>query len=340
VKNLSRITAVDAYLDSSFALKDDGTVWTWGEGVGTVPQRVGGLGQIIAIAIGIHRLALRDDGTVWTWGANSSGELGNGSVQSRTVPRAIVGLGDVVTIGAGQSCSFAVQVDGTAWAWGSNVNGCLGDGTEDDAWFPVRVDSLRGASVLDGGRGHCVAIISGSGPDQPDRSAAVSVSLDKEPAPRIYSTRRVPTDEYTLASRRWRILQVCSWLVVGIVLLGVALTWLSASLIGGTVLLLVAGLCLIFGAVGTVRKPYKVRFDSTGLLVFEGLIGSRVFKSSEVLRITWRVRASNREPLDVKITYTSGSIKLDDGVEIVARLLRMHPNLDVLDEIWDDVSAD
>ncbi|MGC2167396.1 MAG: hypothetical protein WA632_15435, partial [Gallionella sp.] len=83
----------------SVALKDDGTVWTGGNGdrgqlgnrtwtiaqktpvqvVG--PGRLGFLDHIVSIASGgggQHVLALKDDGTVWACGMNGNGQLGNG----------------------------------------------------------------------------------------------------------------------------------------------------------------------------------------------------------------------------------------------------------------------
>src|SRR5206468_11465878 len=42
------------------------------------PAQVSGLSGVTAIAAGwYHSLVLRNDGTVWAWGNNSNGELGN-----------------------------------------------------------------------------------------------------------------------------------------------------------------------------------------------------------------------------------------------------------------------
>jgi alpha-tubulin suppressor-like RCC1 family protein len=47
----------------------------------SLPEQVPGLSGITAIAAGYrYSLALKDDGTVYAWGQNSNGELGNGSV--------------------------------------------------------------------------------------------------------------------------------------------------------------------------------------------------------------------------------------------------------------------
>ena len=81
------------------------------------------------VAGSYHTLALRQDGTVWAWGQNSYGQLGDGTSMQRTNPVRVPGLSGVVALAAGQYHSLAVKSDGTVWAWGYNLNGQLGDGT-------------------------------------------------------------------------------------------------------------------------------------------------------------------------------------------------------------------
>ena len=48
---------------------------------------------ITTLAAGLtHSVALKDDGTVWSWGGNSYGELGNGNNTESNVPVQAVGL--------------------------------------------------------------------------------------------------------------------------------------------------------------------------------------------------------------------------------------------------------
>ena len=44
---------------------------------------------------GYHSVALKQDGTVWTWGRNQSGQLGDGTTTTRTAPVQVVGTGGV-----------------------------------------------------------------------------------------------------------------------------------------------------------------------------------------------------------------------------------------------------
>ncbi len=77
-----------------------------------------------------YYLMLKDDGSVWTWGNNDYGTLGDGTTDSRDVPTRVEGLSDIVALEAGRDSCFALDQDGAIWAWGSNEYGQLGRGTE------------------------------------------------------------------------------------------------------------------------------------------------------------------------------------------------------------------
>ena len=51
---------------------------------------------------GSHTVALKNDGTVWAWGNNSSGQLGDGTTTDRTTPAPVNGLTDVIAIAGGR----------------------------------------------------------------------------------------------------------------------------------------------------------------------------------------------------------------------------------------------
>ena len=160
---LTSIIQVAAGGKHSLALKEDGTVWAWGNnrygklGNGTIggfnsiqdvaKEVIDSLGEplnkVVAIAAGEnHSVALRAEsganeyeeiGFVWAWGNNSSGQLGNGNTTSQASPvRVIDAVGvavqDVVGIQAGASHNLLVKEGGTLWAWGADYDGQLGDG--------------------------------------------------------------------------------------------------------------------------------------------------------------------------------------------------------------------
>ncbi len=76
-----------------------------------------------------YYLMLKDDGSVWTWGNNDYGTLGDGTYDRRDIPTVVEGLTGITALEAGQDSCFALDQDGAVWAWGSNEYGQLGKGT-------------------------------------------------------------------------------------------------------------------------------------------------------------------------------------------------------------------
>ena len=104
-------------------------------------------GKVIQVSAGEnHTLALKDDGTVWSWGYNYFSQLGDGSTITRTAPVQVIGLTDVVYIEASLLHSLAVKSDGTVWVWGSNTH-CQSSGANISQYYisPVQVIGLAGA---------------------------------------------------------------------------------------------------------------------------------------------------------------------------------------------------
>jgi len=173
VPGLTGIVAVAVAIggDHSLALKNDGTLWAWGNnfngqlGDGTLndaptPKQV--LTGIVAVAAGqYHSLALKSDGTLLAWGSNFSGELGDGTrTPYRRTPEPVPGLTGVVAVSAGYSHSLALTRDGTLWAWGSNKYGQLGDGPTTASRTPKQV--LTGVVAVAAGGFHNLALKSDS----------------------------------------------------------------------------------------------------------------------------------------------------------------------------------
>jgi alpha-tubulin suppressor-like RCC1 family protein len=149
----------------SAALRNDGTVWTWGSLGGASPVQAPGLTNVVAIAAGrTHVIALRGDGSVWAWGANNVGQLGDGTFTFRPNPQAIPGLGGVVAIAAGSTHNLALLGDGTVRAWGSNAFGEVGDGTLVNRNMPTPVPALGAVAAVSAGDGHSIVL-------RPDGSA-------------------------------------------------------------------------------------------------------------------------------------------------------------------------
>ena len=143
------------------AVRANGTVSCWGSndsgqiGDGTSginrlsPVAVSGLSNAVAIAAGdAHTCALMAGGTVRCWGLNTSGQLGNGTFSSSSIPIPVSNLTNVVAIaaggGIGNSHTCALLANGTVRCWGANGSGQVGDGTTSvrTSPVPVRVHGL------------------------------------------------------------------------------------------------------------------------------------------------------------------------------------------------------
>ena len=169
VVGLSGVTALAGGRGAvRYALRDDGTVWAWGQaplgqlggdwsavGWSAVPAPVSGLSDVTDIDTGrYHALARRADGTVWSWGVNFEGGLGNGLLTPSNVPVRVSGLTGVTEVAATDATSYALRSDGTVWAWGGNTNGALGNASMAEyAQTPVQVTGLTQVTAIAGGSG-------------------------------------------------------------------------------------------------------------------------------------------------------------------------------------------
>jgi alpha-tubulin suppressor-like RCC1 family protein len=154
----------------SAGLKQDGTVWAWGDNYwcqladGTTtdkisPVQVLGLSNITAITAGhVHMMALRQDGTLWAWGYNGYGQLGDGTTTSRCSPIQVPGITGITAIATGFYHTAVLRQDGTVWTWGHNHYSQLGDGTATDRISPVQVSGLTGITSIAAGESHTVAL--------------------------------------------------------------------------------------------------------------------------------------------------------------------------------------
>jgi alpha-tubulin suppressor-like RCC1 family protein len=174
--NVRAIVAGDSH---TCALLVDGSVKCWGSNTGgqlgidsrlnrpkpvDVPD-LAGVQQIVAGAMHNCALAADESGqSVQCWGTNYSGELGDGSVEPRVGPVAVVGLdGDVTAIGAGVGHSCALLAGGGARCWGSNWGGQLGAGSTYWQHSPVTVTDLAGpVRDIAAGEAHTCVLAAGS----------------------------------------------------------------------------------------------------------------------------------------------------------------------------------
>jgi alpha-tubulin suppressor-like RCC1 family protein len=184
----TKVVAVAAGTDNSFALTSTGAVLGWGlnndgqlgngstgnnvpPGNVTLPTGT----TVSAIAAGsLHTLALTSTGTVLAWGYNADGELGNGTKTNSDVPVSVKmpAGAKVVAIAAGAYDSLALTSSGAVYAWGYNADGELGNGKTASSAVPVKVKlpgkataiavggNLYGVGGTIAGPGHGLALTS------------------------------------------------------------------------------------------------------------------------------------------------------------------------------------
>jgi alpha-tubulin suppressor-like RCC1 family protein len=154
----------------SCAIRQDLTLWCWGQGGNGVLGNGTSIDRLAPTEVGTatdwrevsggwtHTCAVRLGGTLWCWGNNSLGQLGNGTLQNSDSP---VQIGAAVPpwwhVSVGLQHSCATRFDFTLWCWGRNDFGQLGDGTNIDRSAPVQVGVGTNWVSVDAGNLHTCA---------------------------------------------------------------------------------------------------------------------------------------------------------------------------------------
>jgi len=120
------------------AIKNDGTLWTWGKATGgrlghngpdnvaiSSPTQVPGTNWTQVVVQPAATAAMKTDGTLWIWGDNGDGRLGQNQPQpsSRSSPVQIPGTNWDHISAEFSDTWFGVKTDGTLWTWGNGANG-------------------------------------------------------------------------------------------------------------------------------------------------------------------------------------------------------------------------
>jgi len=133
-----------AWGDNRFGQFGDGTT----SDRKTTPVQIKTISNVQAFSAGgYHTMALKNDGTIWTWGNNGYGQLGDGTRTQRTAPVQLKNLKNVKAITAIDRNTVALKNDGAVWAWGVNFGGILGEGA-DSKLTPVQIKGTGGKGYL------------------------------------------------------------------------------------------------------------------------------------------------------------------------------------------------
>ena len=163
-------SAVATGFEHSCAIRTDGSLWCWGEGVygqlgdgsdlrRSMPTRAAGEAWT-TISLGFdHTCGLQGD-KLWCFGSNFQGQLADPTVGDRMLPNLVEGTWDEVAAGDGFTCA---RRDGQVMCWGVNDEGQLGNGTTRNS----KIGSALGGgasnwSAIAAGRTHACGLRDGS----------------------------------------------------------------------------------------------------------------------------------------------------------------------------------
>ena len=157
---------VEIHSDNAIIARDvEGKIYTWGEnyegqlGNGTtkssnIPICISDLEndlkgkKIVEINSDRTIIARDEEGKIYTWGENYYGQLGNGTMESSSIPVCISDLENdlkgkkIVEINRDNTI-IARDEEGKIYTWGENRYGQLGNGTMENSSIPVCINDLN-----------------------------------------------------------------------------------------------------------------------------------------------------------------------------------------------------
>jgi alpha-tubulin suppressor-like RCC1 family protein len=186
-----RFTRLAAGMQSTCGIASGGATYCWGyNGSGSLgngstadsytPTAVASGQQFTKISTGpgagsTHVCALTAAGTAYCWGENVSGQVGDGSTETRTTPWAVSGSLVFSELAAGDNHTCALTPTGQAYCWGNNSSGQVGQvdagaicGFGGITWncslVPVAVSGgLQFSTISAGGGFTCGVTVAGDG---------------------------------------------------------------------------------------------------------------------------------------------------------------------------------
>lgn len=176
-------------LASSFSVKTNGTLWSWGNNsygnlglndtiLRSSPVQVGtatnwgklsrttyAQGGPINPPFRRKIFSVKTDGSLWVWGSGRYGGIGLNDAIDRSSPTQIGSLTNWSFVSEESGTTMAVKTDGTLWSWGANNNGSLGVNVSIQRSSPVQIGTdtnwvyaatSRTASIMLKNTGHFI----------------------------------------------------------------------------------------------------------------------------------------------------------------------------------------
>ena len=103
----------------------------------TTPVKI--MDNVAQVAAGEYStFAIKEDGSLWAWGNNSYGQIGDGTARSKNIPVKV--MEDVIMVTGGDDNSFFLKNDGTLWGCGHiNYLGLMQSGANYYISTPIQI---------------------------------------------------------------------------------------------------------------------------------------------------------------------------------------------------------
>ena len=132
---------------STMAIKQDGTLWQWGNALGlndqtkrSSPTQIPGTDWNAVAMNSAAAMAVKTNGTAWMMGSSEYGQLGLGhGDSSKSSPHQLPGTSWTSKISGGTGHFAAIRSDNTLWLWGNGYMGQIGQGNRSRASSPKQV---------------------------------------------------------------------------------------------------------------------------------------------------------------------------------------------------------
>lgn len=100
-------------------------------------------------AVGNTSFFLKNDGSLWALGENRAGLIPGSSNADVSTPVEITGIpSGIVAIRASRDHAVVLLADGTVWGWGSNGHGALTETKSSDTYLPRVLPTTRGGTAV------------------------------------------------------------------------------------------------------------------------------------------------------------------------------------------------
>lgn len=172
VQMMTSVGLISAGYYHSIIIKTNGTLWAVGNnasgqlGDGTLVDKSTAI-QILhsggtninqsAAGGGFHTMVMETNGSLWTNGRGNEGQLGNGSLGTKSIPGLILSS-NIQSISSGRYHSMYIMTDGNLWGTGQNTSGQLGDNTTASRRRFVQISGMSGIQSVSAGDSYTLAI--------------------------------------------------------------------------------------------------------------------------------------------------------------------------------------